>query len=74
MTYTLTEEGPVRIAVYDHRGRLVRVLAEGNAPAGTHETSWDGRSEAGSPVSAGIYFLRLDAGGAVGLRKVVRVH
>jgi len=73
--YTLPQGGRIRIAVFDSRGRQVRVLLDEERPPGTDdEITWDGRSDAGAPVAAGIYFLRMDAPGATGLRKVVRLR
>jgi hypothetical protein len=52
--------GPVTLAVYDVRGRLVRLLVPGEVlPAGEHATTWDGRSTGGRVAPSGLYFLRL---------------
>jgi len=48
----------VRVAVYDPTGRLVRILHRGPLPAGRHELRWDGTSEAGMAVHAGVYFVQ----------------
>jgi hypothetical protein len=52
----------VNVAVYDVLGRRIRTLAAGRLPAGTHVRDWDGRSESGERVAAGIYFVRMVAG------------
>ena len=44
-------------------GREVAVLVDGPRPAGSQQVSWDGRDAAGRPVSSGVYFARLTAGG-----------
>jgi len=64
--YTLAESGPVRLSVLDVLGREVSVLAEGPRPAGPALADWhtDG-------LAAGLYVLRLEAGGAVQTRQVV---
>jgi len=63
----------VRIRVLDARGRLVRTLNAGN-PGGVTWWTWDGRDENGSEQPAGIYFVRVEAGGRAESRKIVRVR
>ncbi len=59
-----------RVAVYDVAGRLLRVLRDGDLPAGEHGAVWDPR--AGSPRAAGgVYFVRFDAGDRHETRRVV---
>jgi flagellar hook assembly protein FlgD len=41
----------------------VRHLLDETLDAGAHTTRWDGRSDAGESVAAGIYFYRLETGG-----------
>ena len=61
--YDLPEAAPVRLAVFDVTGRLVRTLVSADAhPAGRHQVAWDGRDDAGASMATGIYFLRLSAG------------
>ncbi len=57
--FTLARSEQVDLRVYDTSGRLVRRLTRGQLPAGTHAIEWDGRSERGRNVAAGIYFVRL---------------
>lgn len=71
IAFDLPAPGPVRAALYDVSGRLVRVLTDEPLPAGKHERAWDRRDGAGRPVSAGIYFLRLDAGANRSRQKIV---
>jgi hypothetical protein len=49
--FDLPAAGPVRLAVYDLAGRLVRVLVEEARAAGSHEAVWDGRDAAGVPLA-----------------------
>lgn len=49
----------VSLAVYDVRGRCVRVLLDERVlPAGEHHVSWDARDDRGHDVSSGVYFYR----------------
>jgi hypothetical protein len=68
--YFLALAGETSLGVYDVAGRRVAALLGGPQAAGNHRIVWDGRDEAGLPVSAGIYFIRLDsADGAIDTRK-----
>lgn len=66
--------GPVRLAVYDLQGRLVRTLADGWRPAGTFEASWDGRDDRGRRLAAGTYLVRFSAGGTARAGKLLLVR
>ena len=69
MTYGTPEAVPVRLAVYDSRGREVAVLAEGAAEAGWHDAEWRVQGAA-----AGLYVVRLVAGSEVRTTTVVVVR
>lgn len=65
--------GPVRVVVevFNVRGQKIRtVLAEELTP-GQHTLRWDGRSDRGVRVGAGLYVLRLQAGSIVETRKLI---
>lgn len=72
LQYTLAADGPVELAVYDPKGRLIRSLAGGAQAAGSREISWDGRDGTGQPVGSGVYFARLRSGGLEKTIKLVR--
>ncbi|MBU1073408.1 hypothetical protein KKG45_09190, partial [bacterium] len=74
ISYLLAAVGGHEVALYDLRGRRVRALAAGAAPAGRHETVWDGRDDDGRNCSAGTYLVRLRAGGRMDRQKVVLVR
>jgi len=63
-------ERPVGLAVYDVAGRLIRTLTDESLGPGRHEAAWDGRDETGRSVSSGIYFYRIDIGGASASKKM----
>ena len=61
----------MRLVIYDVSGELVRVLANEAFAAGAHTHVWDGRNDAGSPVSSGVYFCKLVAGEFTQTRKML---
>ncbi len=62
---------PVRVAVYDVTGRCVRVLVDANVHTGFYATTWDGRSDAGTPVASGVYICSMRAGSVHASRRMV---
>jgi hypothetical protein len=61
LDYALPMGGVVHAGVYDLAGRLVATLFAGRAEPGEHALVWSGRSDAGTPVSAGLYLVRLSS-------------
>ena len=69
VSFQLSEAGEVEVAVFDVLGRRVRTLADSFLSAGTHRVSFEA-----SGLPAGLYVVRLRAGGAVETQRVVRVR
>ena len=67
-TVDLPEAGTVRLALYDALGRRVALLHDGPLAAGAHRIAWDGA------VAAGLYLVRLEAGGEMHTRTVTRLR
>jgi hypothetical protein len=65
VVYALPEAGAARVEVFDVRGRRVAVLADGTRSAGTHEATLDA-----SALGAGVYVVRVVAGGAQAERQL----
>jgi len=55
--------GDVDVTVHDVRGAVVARIASGTFEPGRHMLTWDGRLNAGSVASPGMYFVRGVAGG-----------
>ena len=68
------EDVPVRLRVYDIRGRLVRSLVEEERDAGRYRVHWDGRDDRGTRVASGVYLYRIEADDFVSTRKIVVVR
>lgn len=67
--------GPVRMDVYDVRGRLVRrIVHERDRAAGVYDASWDLHDHRGQAVSSGVYFVRLNTVDAVQVQRLTVVR
>jgi len=70
--FQLPAAGAVSVVVYDAAGRVVRtLLADQEREAGEHDVRWDGSDDAGRETAAGIYFVKIEAGGNLAVSKVV---
>jgi hypothetical protein len=75
IAYALAEAVPsLRLEVLDPAGRLIRVLREGPAEAGSHAVVWDGRDREGRSVPNGAYFCTLAAGDTRQTRRLLRIE
>lgn len=64
--FGLRVAGHARVTVLDAQGRVTAVLADGPYEADAHRVAWSRRG-----ARAGLYFVRVEAVGFVGVRKVV---
>jgi hypothetical protein len=73
LDYVLGRESHVRIGVLDLQGREVAVIEDRTLGAGTHQAVWDGRTSQGA-AAAGLYFVRMVAGGVTSTRSITLAH
>jgi hypothetical protein len=59
----LTKNTDADLVICDSRGNVVASLMHGMQSQGTHEIVWNGSGVSGSPVSAGVYVVKLHAEG-----------
>lgn len=69
--YNVPTSGSVRIAIFNLSGQLIRTLVDTEQAQGKHTVSWDGISDNGNPVVAGVYLVRMDAGNQAASRKIL---
>jgi hypothetical protein len=77
--YRVAHDGDVTLVIYDMSGRALRRFHLHDQLAGEYKDKgqaiyWDGKNEAGEPVSSGVYFYSLQAAGASQTRKLVIVR
>jgi len=70
IAFTLDRSGPVKLQVFDVKGRLVHTLVNEIRSAGPYRIDWDGKDHAGRTVAAGIYMYRLAMGDVVQQKKM----
>jgi FlgD Ig-like domain len=63
ISYQLAATGPVKLAVYNVAGQMVKTLVNRPQMAGRYTVNWNGRDETGRQAAAGVYFYRLTANG-----------
>ena len=61
IAYWLQVDARINIRVYDISGEVVRDLSPYAGKAGDNETFWDGKNNAGRPVSSGVYIYEIVA-------------
>ena len=72
-SFTLPGPALVDLRVFGVDGREVRALLHEARGAGAWTIPWDGRDAAGRRAPAGVYFLRLAAGGRVVAERVAKL-
>ena len=70
----MPETGPVTLIVYNILGARVRRLIDGVQSAGLHQVSWEGRDDTGRTLGPGVYFVRMQARGAVRVQRLTVVR
>jgi len=66
ISFSLPAEGNVRLVIYNVKGELVKILAQGTYRPGVHTFGWDAANHA-----SGVYFYRLEAPGFTETKKMI---
>jgi FlgD Ig-like domain len=72
--YVLPERGRVTVDVFDVGGRMVSRVYRGVQGEGEHRLTWSAVDDRGHKLPSGIYFVRVSAGDAQGVSKLVLVR
>jgi hypothetical protein len=71
--YSIAKNDNVILNVYDINGQLVRTLVNRTMNIGSHKASFNGRDDAGLPLSSGVYFYQLQSGGQSVTKKMILI-
>jgi hypothetical protein len=71
VSYSLGAKQRVSLAVFNVAGQKVSTLADGVRLPGRYSLVWDGTDDNGRSVSAGIYFVKLEADRTRSVKKAV---
>jgi len=71
LAFDLPQPARTTLEVYNVAGRKVTTLADRDFAAGRHAVSWNGKDQDGNPVSAGIYFYRVQSGANEAMKKMI---
>jgi hypothetical protein len=74
LVFELPSAAPVKLRIYDVRGRLVRTLMDGYASPGRHNVVWDGHRNDGRKAGVGVYLYTFQAGDHRDNGKIFRIR
>ncbi|MGD8395653.1 MAG: Ig-like domain-containing protein [Candidatus Eiseniibacteriota bacterium] len=69
--YAIERAGHVTVQIFDTRGSLIRILADGLHGAGVSRLAWDATNQRGEQVASGIYVCRVASDGSAESRKMI---
>ena len=69
--YEISMPADVKIEVYNNRGQLVRNFILGYKEQGSYKLTWEGEDNNGCLCSTGIYYIRMQAGKKIYIKKAV---
>jgi len=71
--FNLPYNSMVKIDIVDISGKLINSLFREFTSMGSHKINWDGTDKYSRFVSSGIYFVSMEAGGKVIVRKIMYI-
>jgi len=70
ISLALAKDSDVTVRIYNVKGQVIKNLLNGKVKAGSHTLQWNGTDDNGSPVSSGIYLVKLQGEGFASSRKM----
>ncbi len=71
ISYSVKEQGPVSIGIFNLKGQLVKTLVSEAKAAGDHTVVWEGDDDNGRQVSSGIYLYKMYSGKYTSTKKMI---
>ena len=72
ISFSLAENQPVKLTIYDQTGRMVFDLSIPGLSAPNPTISWDGKDQSGNILPNGMYLIHLQAGNHKYLQKLIK--
>jgi flagellar hook assembly protein FlgD len=72
--FDLPIQAYIQIAVYDEHGKRIKELVDGEFPVGEQFIEWDGKTDNGRKVAAGVYYLRFFYQGKMSTHKLLKAY
>lgn len=73
ISFTILEEGPAKLVVFDRMGRSIKTLSEGVRNQGNHSVMWDGKNSFGESVASGVYYYMLKTNNFTDVKKALLI-
>jgi len=70
LSYSLPQDGHVRMAIIDLRGKEVNLLVDEPQNAGDHSVIWNGLDKTGKTVASGTYIVQVRSAGEIRTGKI----
>lgn len=61
INFSIPEESLMKIAIYDLKGKKVKIFKSDYFESGYHFIKWDGKDENNNPLSSGLYIINITA-------------
>jgi hypothetical protein len=74
INYSIAEETPVNLSIYNVNGQLVRTLVNETQKSKAYSVIWNGKDNRGGAVQSGIYFYRIKTNSFAQSKKFVLVR
>ena len=74
IAFSLPKAGQTTVTIHSLQGSLVRTLASGMQSAGYHCITWNGRSDVGTSIARGVYFVSLRQATSVVRQKITKIE
>ena len=73
ISYNLPTDEKVKIIISDLMGKRIKMLVDSDQTSGQKTIRWDATNDAGNPISAGLYFLTIEAGSFTKTNKMILI-
>ena len=73
ISYRIKDKAPVKLEIFDAKGRRVKTIVNETKSAGDYRALWNGTNESNKKLSSGVYFYKMTSGKFTSTKKVILV-